>query len=112
MKEAIVRKGRCSFTFVRRVEGLVLTHIAGPTVDVIDSPIPKPKADELLIKVLVSGSNPKDWKVPEWLGGESNQGDDIAGVVHEVGADVYEFKAGKASRGSAATVGGDGDGHG
>ena len=43
----------------------------------------------------VSGSNPKDWKVAEWLGVESNQGDDMAGVVHEVGADVYEFKAGK-----------------
>ena len=72
-----------------------LTHPPGPTVDVIDSPIPKPKGDEVVIKVLVSGSNPKDWKVPEWLGVECNQGDDIAGVVHDVGADVYEFKAGK-----------------
>lgn len=67
----------------------------GPTVDVIDSPIPQPKADEVVIKVVVSGSNPKDWKVPEWLGIECNQGDDIAGVVHEAGANVYEFKAGK-----------------
>lgn len=61
--------------------------------------------------MLVSGSNPKDWKVPEWLGVESNQGDDIAGVVHEVGADVYEFKNGKASprrRGVANGHGGGG----
>lgn len=26
-----------------------------------DSPIPEPGPDQVLIKVLVSGSNPKDW---------------------------------------------------
>ncbi len=33
------------------------------TVKVHDVPIPKPNADLVLIKVVVSGSNPKDWKV-------------------------------------------------
>ena len=28
-----------------------------------DVPVPKPNADQVLIKVVVSGSNPKDWKV-------------------------------------------------
>lgn len=31
------------------------------TVEVVDSPIPKPGAKQVLIKVIVSGSNPKDW---------------------------------------------------
>jgi len=33
------------------------------SVDIIDSPVPTPKDDEVVIKVVVSGSNPKDWCV-------------------------------------------------
>ncbi|KAI1169722.1 GroES-like protein [Nemania sp. FL0916] len=66
----------------------------GPKVTIVDSPIPTPGAKQVVIKVVVSGSNPKDWKVPLWLGSELNQGDDIAGIVHAVGPDVYEFKVG------------------
>ncbi|KKZ59956.1 hypothetical protein EMCG_05247 [[Emmonsia] crescens] len=86
----------------------VINH-AGPTVKIVDSPIPKPNDDQVLIKVVVSGSNPKDWKVPEWaaMSGDDgmpemiqrakkgvNQGDDIAGIVEKVGANVVEFKPG------------------
>lgn len=39
MKEAIVSKG--------------------PKVEIVDSPIPKPNAGQVLIKVVFSGSNPK-----------------------------------------------------
>ncbi|TKX19191.1 trans-enoyl reductase-like protein 2 [Elsinoe australis] len=69
---------------------------AGPKVEIHDIPIPKPGPDRIVIKVIVSGSNPKDWKVPEWMGMESNQGDDIAGYVHELGpgAAEYGFKVG------------------
>lgn len=74
MKEAIVSKG--------------------PKVKIVDSPIPKPNADQVLIKVVVSGSNPKDWKVPELRNITGNAGDDIAGVVQQVGEDVIEFKPG------------------
>ncbi|KAI1100830.1 GroES-like protein [Jackrogersella minutella] len=63
-------------------------------VKVVDSPIPKPNADQVLIKVVVSGSNPKDWKIGQWFQVTANTGDDIAGVVHEVGANVTEFKPG------------------
>ncbi|KAI1653132.1 GroES-like protein [Daldinia decipiens] len=66
----------------------------GPKVQIIDSPIPKPGADEVLIKVVVSGSNPKDWKVPDWRDVTINQGDDIGGIVQEVGSNVTEFKPG------------------
>ncbi|OIW28137.1 GroES-like protein [Coniochaeta ligniaria NRRL 30616] len=66
----------------------------GPKVHIVDSPIPEPDADQVLIKVVVSGSNPKDWKVPEWVGNNINQGDDIAGIIEKVGANVTEFKPG------------------
>ncbi|KAJ9131808.1 Protein TOXD [Pleurostoma richardsiae] len=67
---------------------------AGPKVKIVDSPVPEPSDDQVLIKVVVSGSNPKDWKYPEWKSISSNQGDDIAGIVHKVGKNVTEFKPG------------------
>jgi len=67
----------------------------GPKVEIRDTPQPKPGPKQVVIKVIVSGSNPKDWKVPKYIPGEPlNQGDDIAGYVHEVGSDVFEFKPG------------------
>ncbi|GAB1317695.1 hypothetical protein MFIFM68171_07905 [Madurella fahalii] len=67
----------------------------GPRVQIVDSPIPEPNPDQLLIKVVVSGSNPKDWKIPEiWTDKPTNEGDDIAGIVEKVGANVFEFKPG------------------
>ncbi|KAL8863129.1 MAG: hypothetical protein Q9178_000503 [Gyalolechia marmorata] len=63
-------------------------------VNIIDSEIPIPKDDEVVVKVVVSGSNPKDWKIPQWYNKAHNSGDDIAGVVHQVGRSVYEFKPG------------------
>ncbi|KAI7099531.1 hypothetical protein KC352_g35928, partial [Hortaea werneckii] len=50
---------------------------AGPKVEIIDSAIPKPKPGQVVIKVAYSGSNPKDWKVPEWMPDlpPANQGD-------------------------------------
>lgn len=37
----------------------------GPKVTIKDVPIPEPGDDQIVIKVVVSGSNPKDWYVPE-----------------------------------------------
>lgn len=34
------------------------------SVSIIHSLIPKPSPGEVLIKVIVSSTNPKDWKVP------------------------------------------------
>jgi hypothetical protein len=71
------------------------------------APIPEPSDKQVLIKVVVSGSNPKDWKVPAWAATydgpdddswlarakrSMNHGDDIAGVVEKVGKDVLAFK--------------------
>lgn len=76
------------------MEQLTDVWSAGPTVKIVDSPIPQPNDDQVVIKVVVSGSNPKDWKVPQWMGTSLNQGDDIAGIIHQVGANVTEFKPG------------------
>lgn len=35
----------------------------GPTVEIRDVPIPEPGPDQIVTKVIVSGSNPKDWYV-------------------------------------------------
>jgi NADPH:quinone reductase len=63
----------------------------GPRVEIIDSEIPKPAASQVLIKIVFSGCNPKDWKRPEWFLKAHNSGDDIAGIVEEVGTSVTEF---------------------
>jgi NADPH:quinone reductase len=71
----------------------------GLTTKLVDIPTPTPKPDEVLIKVIVSGTNPKDWKYVSFSpkpapGPGLNTGDDIAGYVSSVGSDVTEFKAG------------------
>lgn len=68
----------------------------GPKVEIIDSQIPAPGPDQILIKVVVSGSNPKDWKRPEWMPSNppKNEGDDIAGIVEAVGPSVVGFHKG------------------
>jgi NADPH:quinone reductase-like Zn-dependent oxidoreductase len=66
-------------------------------VEIRDVPVPTPGPGQLLIRTVVSGTNPKDWKYPKHWGPESesaNHGDDIAGVVEAVGKGVVGFHAG------------------
>ena len=65
---------------------------AGPKATLIESPIPRPGPKQVIVKVMVAGANPKDWKYPERFGTNSSQGEDMSGIVHEVGEDVSEFK--------------------
>jgi NADPH:quinone reductase len=37
---------------------------SGCDVEIVDSPIPTPEPTQVVIKVAVSGTNPKDWKYP------------------------------------------------
>ncbi|SMY18735.1 unnamed protein product [Zymoseptoria tritici ST99CH_1A5] len=70
---------------------------AGPKVTIRDVPVPTPGPYQVVTKVIYSGSNPKDWKRAEAAPDVSkavNQGDDISGIVHEVGSNVSEFKPG------------------
>ena len=69
------------------------------SVTIHDAPIPSiTHPSQIIIRVIVSGCNPKDWKMPANLlttiSNCPNSGDDIAGIVHEVGSAVTEFKPG------------------
>jgi NADPH2:quinone reductase len=65
------------------------------TVNIRDVDIPTPKPGQVLIRVVVSGTNPKDWKLPKWQPDNViNQGDDIAGYVEAVGDGVQKFRKG------------------
>ncbi|KAM0197756.1 hypothetical protein ACHAPA_003268 [Fusarium lateritium] len=68
----------------------------GPKVRIVDSPIPKVGPGQVVTKIVFAGSNPKDWKRPEYWGakGTGNQGDDHSGVVYQVGEGVSEFRPG------------------
>ena len=59
-------KGRYTFTKAkRRIENMATMKEAivdkGPSIKIVDSPIPEPGPEQVVIKVEVSGSNPKDW---------------------------------------------------
>ncbi|KAL2807771.1 chaperonin 10-like protein [Aspergillus granulosus] len=56
-------------------------------------PIPTPGENEVLIKVIATDSNPKDWKAScnHSEGNGVNQGDDISGIIEAVGSSVYEY---------------------
>jgi len=58
--------------------------------------IPKPGPKEVLIKVVVAGLNPKDWKFTKSRDESAaiNAGDDVAGIVHSVGEGVFEYRTG------------------
>ena len=59
-----------------------------------DVPIPHLGADEIVIKVEVAASNPKDWTHPLARGLHLNSGDDLAGTVHAIGNKVERFQIG------------------
>ena len=43
-----------------------IIHPSIETIEIVESPIPEPKDEEIVIEVVVAGSNPKDWKMPNW----------------------------------------------
>jgi NADPH2:quinone reductase len=69
----------------------------------VDLPVPKPAADEVLIRVVCAGVNPVDWKIREGLLDEMFPhrfplipGWEAAGVVAAVGTGVRDVKVGDA----------------
>lgn len=51
-------------------------------------------ANEVLIKNVAVASNPKDWKLAKWGMFEGIEGNDVAGHIEAVGADVKDLKKG------------------
>ncbi|KAF3922298.1 Zeta-crystallin [Dactylellina cionopaga] len=76
-------------------ELLVTKDESGKVIgEIVDVPKPTAQANQILIKVVVTGTNPKDWK---YIGGDRppvNSGDDIAGIVDCVGPNVIDFRPG------------------
>lgn len=64
----------------------------GGRVELRSAPIPKAGADELVLKVRAVGVNPKDYKTELAPYLPINQGNDVAGLVTEVGSAVTGFK--------------------
>lgn len=66
------------------------------TTKLEDIAVPEYGPDEVLIKVVAAGSNPKDWKhpLPEYFNIKLNQGDDVGGIVEAVGSNVKNFRKG------------------
>ncbi|KAH8115610.1 bifunctional protein: zinc-containing alcohol dehydrogenase [Phellopilus nigrolimitatus] len=59
-------------------------------------PVPAPGPGEVLVQNVAVASNPKDWKYPEWQGGDYSyvEGNDVAGLIAAVGPGVTEYKRG------------------
>lgn len=73
------------------------------TLKVVSLPEPKPKADEIRIRVIAAGVNPVDWKIREGLLKDLFPhhfplvlGWDVAGIVDAVGSNAKRFKIGDA----------------
>ncbi|KAH8596639.1 chaperonin 10-like protein [Bisporella sp. PMI_857] len=62
--------------------------------EIHEVPLPRPSKDEVVIKVAAAGSNVKDWLHITNLKISMNSGDDVAGIVHEVGDNVTKFRVG------------------
>lgn len=66
--------------------------------EIRDVPRPSPGPGQVLIRTVVSGTNPKDWKYPRYWAAPGtpaiNHGDDIAGFVEDVGEGVIGFRRG------------------
>jgi len=78
------------------MKNLLVYYDPDLTTHLEDIPIPEYGENEILIKVIVAGSNPKDWKhpAPQYFNVKVNQGDDVGGIVEAVGSKVYSFRKG------------------
>ncbi|KAK6428064.1 hypothetical protein LTR95_015794 [Oleoguttula sp. CCFEE 5521] len=72
---------------------------ADSSVTVVSAPIPRiVEPNDIIVRVACASCNPKDWKMPagilKTIANCPNSGDDVAGVLHEVGSSVTSCKPG------------------
>lgn len=91
-----------------------ISAYGGPDVlKVVDVPVPSPGPGEVLVKVAAAGVNPIDWKIREGYLAEVaplalpvTLGNDLAGTIEALGADVQGLSIGDAVFGSPGMTGG------
>lgn len=91
-----------------------ISAYGGPDVlKVVDAPVPSPGPGEVLVKVAAAGVNPIDWKIREGYLAElaplalpATLGNDVAGTIEALGADVQGLSIGDAVLGSPGMTGG------
>src|SRR5438270_13175106 len=100
-----------TMTIPTTMKAVRIHSLGGP--DVLryeDAPMPKPGANELLVRVQAAGVNPVDWKIRQGLLGTfplpAIMGSDFSGVVDSAGSDVHEFQPGEQVFGIVAEEGG------
>jgi NADPH:quinone reductase-like Zn-dependent oxidoreductase len=84
------------------MKAIVIHEYGGPEIlKYEDVPRPKPKDDQLLIRVVAAGVNPVDGMIRSGLFDKDRSrafpiilGGDVAGVVEKIGSKVTKFKAG------------------
>ena len=84
-------------TFAKAV---IYTQHGGPEMlQLVNREVPTPKADQVLVRIVVSGINPTDWKNRQSSSGtrtaETVPHQDGAGFVEAVGDDVRGFEVGE-----------------
>ncbi|KAH8647331.1 chaperonin 10-like protein [Xylariales sp. PMI_506] len=78
------------------MKNLVVFYDPDLKTELEDIPAPEYGEEDVLIRVVAVGSNPKDWKhpAPDYFDVKLNQGDDAAGTVEAVGRKVRGFHPG------------------
>src|SRR4029077_6312465 len=83
------------------MKAVVVHEYGGPNVlKYEDVPLPEPKEDQILVRVVAAGVNPVDGMIRSGMFANENRafpiilGGDIAGVVEKVGSRITKFKAG------------------
>lgn len=92
------------------MKGIQFDRFGGPEVlELVDLPDPEPAAGQIRVKVRAAGVNPIDWKVRTGaMGGDlpKRTGQEVAGIVDQLGEGVTDVSVGDEVVGGAAGGGG------
>jgi len=96
--------GVASFAHSETMKAIVAYEYGGPEVlKLEDVPVPTPKDDQILVRVIAAGVNPVDGMIVSGIFSKDKKlaaplipGGDIAGVVEKTGSKITKFKNGDA----------------
>ncbi len=98
MAEEVPYTGQHQLTVMPPQHEALVTPAPYTEPELQDVPTPQPASGQILVKNLVAGIMPADWKVPAWGMWDDSYpmvlGFDGAGVVEEVGPNVTGFTEG------------------